>query len=100
MWNLKEVGKSVYNYISEKRCYPLVGLTKLELKILNEIKKDSKISLSDIEKKLNISRDTVKEYISRLKKKKVLERIGKTSKGYWKINYKFITTFQRKDVTP
>jgi ATP-dependent DNA helicase RecG len=61
------------------------GLTDLENKILNLIYKDNKISTSAIAAKLNIKRDTVKEYIKKLKIKKKLKRVGKTSSGYWKV---------------
>jgi len=61
------------------------GLTDLKNKILNLIYKDNKISTSAIAAKLNIKRDTVKEYIKKLKTKKKLKRVGKTSSGYWKV---------------
>ncbi|MBA3064795.1 winged helix-turn-helix domain-containing protein [Candidatus Woesearchaeota archaeon] len=48
---------------------PKVKLTELESKILDKIKKNSKISRSQLSKELNISAYTVKEYVNRLKKK-------------------------------
>jgi len=64
-------------------------LTVLEEKIFEEIKQESRISRRLIAESLDIGVDKVKEYINRLKKKGILRRIGKTSKGYWKIvNYK------------
>jgi len=66
-------------------------LTVLEEKIFEEIKQASRISRRLIAESLDIGVDKVKEYINRLKKKGILRRIGKTSKGYWKIvNYKLI----------
>src|SRR3989344_824584 len=62
---------------------PHVNLTELEQKILKEIKKNVKISRQELSGKLNISSDTVKEYLERLKKVGVIRRIGKTSAGYW-----------------
>ena len=67
---------------------PQVGLTKLEAKIIAEIKKDNKISRRQIASNLRIKPDTVKEYLNKLKDKRVLRRIGKTSGGYWFVNYK------------
>jgi len=66
-------------------------LTVLEEKIFVEIKQESRIARRLIAESLDIGVDKVKEYINRLKKKGILRRIGKTSKGYWKIvNYKLI----------
>ena len=62
---------------------PQASLTELEQKILKEIKKNVKISRQELSGKLNISSDTVKEYLERLKKVGVIRRIGKTSAGYW-----------------
>lgn len=62
-----------------------VNLTILEERILNEIRKDNKISRTQIADSLGISLNTVKEYIIKLKKKGALNRIGKTSNGYWQI---------------
>ena len=59
--------------------------TAMEQKIINEMIRNPKISRSAIAKKLGVSPDTVKEYLSRLKQKKVIERIGITSSGYWNV---------------
>ncbi|MBM3211088.1 winged helix-turn-helix transcriptional regulator [Candidatus Poribacteria bacterium] len=66
--------------------YPQVALTELEKKLLYEIKKDPKISRKKLSTVLGIKPYTVKEYIERLKKKGALQRMGKTSSGYWLIN--------------
>jgi len=62
-----------------------VNLTVLEERILNEIRKDNKISRTQVANNLGISLNTIKEYIAKLKKKGALNRAGKTSKGYWQI---------------
>ena len=64
---------------------PRDRLTRLEQSILDEIKTDSKISRKGIAKRLNISMDTVKEYLKKLRDKGILKRIGETSAGYWEI---------------
>jgi ATP-dependent DNA helicase RecG len=64
---------------------PQVKLTELESKIIHEITKNQKISRSQLAEKLGISQDTIKEYMEKLKKKKVIKRRGKTSSGYWEI---------------
>ena len=63
-------------------------MTKLESKIIAEIKKNNKISRRQIASNLRIKTDTVKEYLNKLKDKRVLRRIGKTSGGYWFVTYK------------
>lgn len=64
---------------------PQAELTELEKKILSEIKNKPKISRNELAKNLEISSDTVKEYLKKLKQKRAIKRIGKTSAGYWEI---------------
>ncbi|MCJ7697240.1 MAG: winged helix-turn-helix domain-containing protein, partial [Thermoplasmata archaeon] len=51
---------------------PQVVLTELETKIINEIVINKKISRSQLAEKLGISQDTIKEYIEKLKKRRLL----------------------------
>ncbi|MCK4643351.1 putative DNA binding domain-containing protein [bacterium] len=60
-----------------------IHLTKLETKILDLIKSNNRISRKQIAVELGISPDTVKEYIRRLRDKKVIDREGKTRSGKW-----------------
>ncbi|MBU3912482.1 MAG: winged helix-turn-helix transcriptional regulator [Nanoarchaeota archaeon] len=64
---------------------PQAELTELENKIVDEIKKNIKISRKELADILNISSDTIKEYLGKLKLKKIIKRIGETSAGYWQI---------------
>jgi ATP-dependent DNA helicase RecG len=57
----------------------------LSEKILLLITNDGSISMSEIGKKLGIQRDTVKEYIARLKQDEKIRRVGKTRAGHWEI---------------
>jgi ATP-dependent DNA helicase RecG len=57
----------------------------LEQKILNTIKIKSTITREEIAKELNITADTVKEYLRKLKDKGLLIRIGGRKIGYWDI---------------
>ena len=57
----------------------------LSEKILLLIKHDGSISMSKIGEKLGIKRDTVKEYIARLKKNNKIRRVGKTRAGHWEV---------------
>ncbi len=54
-------------------------------KILVLIKNNSQITRDELANKLDISINTVKEYIQRLKKDGVLRRVGDNRNGYWKI---------------
>jgi ATP-dependent DNA helicase RecG len=60
--------------------------TTLETKILDLIKQDQSITQASIAEKLGISFYTVKEYLTKMKKKGHIQRKGGTFKGYWVIN--------------
>ncbi len=66
---------------------PQAELTELEQTILNLVKNNPRASRNELAATLKISEDTVKEYLTKLKKKKVIRRVGKTSAGYWEILY-------------
>ncbi|MCM8788113.1 MAG: winged helix-turn-helix transcriptional regulator [Candidatus Omnitrophica bacterium] len=61
-------------------------LTDLERKIIDTISINNKFSQKQISQRLKISINTVKEYIKKLKQKKILIRIDPDKGGYWKIN--------------
>ncbi|MCK4357984.1 MAG: winged helix-turn-helix transcriptional regulator [Candidatus Cloacimonetes bacterium] len=75
---------------------PQKTITVLEDKIINEIYNDPKITRVKIASKLYISSDTVKEYLKRLKRKGLLQRVGSDRNGYWKIMGERIATFKKK----
>lgn len=54
--------------------------------ILNEIKKNNKITEMCIAKKLNCSDRTIRRYYSDLKKNNLIKRIGYGKNRYWMIN--------------
>ena len=62
-------GRKFISIFKRKEVTPQVKLTELESKILDKIKKNSRISRSQLSKELNISTYTIKEYVNRLKKK-------------------------------
>ena len=55
-------------------------------KIINLIKKKPAITQVEMAKELNLTRDGISYNIKALKEKGVIERIGATKKGIWKIN--------------
>ena len=60
-------------------------ISGLEEKILEEIKENHSISRREIAEILAISPETVKEYLQKLKNKKIIKRIGPDRGGHWKI---------------
>jgi predicted HTH transcriptional regulator len=57
----------------------------LESRILALIAESPSISSRKIAEAMNMSRDTVKEYLARLKSKGLLTRVGPRRGGFWKI---------------
>jgi ATP-dependent DNA helicase RecG len=53
--------------------------------IIEKIQINNRVSTAEIAKLLGISRDTVKEYIGKLKKSGKLRRHGTARNGYWEI---------------
>jgi ATP-dependent DNA helicase RecG len=56
-----------------------------ERNLLDLIKNNNKISREELANSLDISLNTVKTVILRLKKKGVLERVGNNRTGYWPV---------------
>ena len=63
----------------------LGGLSKNQENIMNSILKNKFISIVEISNFLGIGETTVEENISKLKEKKLLERIGSAKGGHWRI---------------
>lgn len=62
-----------------------VYLTGLEDKIFKQIQTDNHITFENIATNLSISRNTVIEYVNKLKSKGVLKRVGSRRGGHWEI---------------
>ena len=60
-----------------------IEITELEIKIVNQIIENNKISINKIAEELKIGRDTIVEYINKLKIKGVLLREGSKRSGRW-----------------
>ena len=60
-----------------------VYLTGLEDKIFKQIQTDNHITFENIATNLSISRNTVIEYVNKLKSKGVLKRVGGRRGGHW-----------------
>lgn len=79
----KETGKETSKETSKEN---QGQLSEYELFIIHEISKNNKITANEISNKMDITEKGVWYHITKLKKKKILERIGATKKGSWKIN--------------
>ena len=92
--SLKEVGQHFIVTFKRKAIVtppvtPLVlpptQVTGLEAKILNLLSANPRLSRTELANALGIKMDTVKEYLKRLKGKKMLARKGGAQKGHWKV---------------
>jgi ATP-dependent DNA helicase RecG len=57
----------------------------LEQSIIDEMISSPQVSRSAIAKNLQISSETVKEYIEKLKQKGALRRVGSDRGGHWEV---------------
>ena len=80
--NEKNAGINEIKEIKEK--YP--KLNKTEIKILEIIIEDDKITQEEIAKKLRKTESTIYRNIKELRKLNIIQRIGSRKIGYWKIN--------------
>jgi ATP-dependent DNA helicase RecG len=60
-------------------------LTVNQLKILAEIQKNKEITQAELAKIVNINDKNIRINIKKLKDLELLERVGNTRTGYWKI---------------
>ncbi len=56
-----------------------------EIKVIELIKLNNKISTAEISKLLKVTKRTILRDIEKLKKQNILKRIGSEKTGYWKI---------------
>lgn len=57
-----------------------------ETAVLNILRDNPSLSQKRIAERLNWKVDRVKYYLNTLKRKKAVERVGSSQKGFWKIN--------------
>jgi len=62
------------------------SLSNRERQIIDYIQKDNRISLNEIAQKLMVSKRTILRDIKKMKKGKVINRIGNEKNGYWEID--------------
>ena len=61
-------------------------VTDNQMKILQLIQKNERITTNELAIRLNISQRKIKVNIAKLKEKELLLRVGSSKSGYWKIN--------------
>ena len=61
------------------------SLSESQAKILAEIRNNANITIPQIAKNIGMAKSSVDYGISKLKKKKILERAGSNKTGYWKV---------------
>ena len=62
-----------------------VRVNEIEEKILKFIDNDPAITITQLSMELELSRKTIAAKLKTLKEKKMIERVGSSRKGYWKI---------------
>ena len=61
-------------------------LSEMRQRIVDMISENPKISRKEIADQLNINTSAIQKHISKLKQNNVIERVGGSFGGYWKIN--------------
>lgn len=77
------VERNVERKIKEK--YP--ELSNISINILNLLEKNKYLKQNEIAEKLNKAPNTIYRNIKFLKDMGIIERVGSTKKGYWRINF-------------
>ena len=67
-------------------------LTNNQEKIINTININSNITINELVKEVGITASKIKENLSKLKAKGLIERIGPDKGGYWRIKYNYKNT--------
>ena len=87
VYSIKEVGNG-FLFTLKKTTPKTTPKTTLSGRIINYLRDNSSATKQEIADNLGISINTVKEYISKLKKEGIIERIGSSKTGYWEIKTK------------
>ena len=60
-------------------------LSTEETSLLDILLSNPEINVREIASKLDMSKSTVSRLMQKLKDKKIIERVGSSQKGYWKV---------------
>ncbi len=61
------------------------GLSTNQILIIKEIEKNNNITQTELAKNIGINEKNIRNNIKKLKELGILERIGNTRTGYWKL---------------
>lgn len=61
------------------------GLVESQIKIIELISNNPRISKREMSEKIGISTTAIDKHIKKLKKRKIIKRIGNDKSGYWEI---------------
>ena len=64
-----------------------IKLEKIESKIIELLKNNSKMTQEELAKEIGVVPMTIKRNMNKLKEKGIIERVGSSKKGYWRVNY-------------
>lgn len=78
--------KTIYNYLLKTTQKTTQKINGNQKRIIELIEKNTSITRKEIAKVINITEDGVKYNLNRLKKNKIIERIGPDKGGHWTIN--------------
>ena len=70
--------------VGDKACN--IRLNNTQHRILTEIRNNPNVTKPQLVSLLSVSKTTINNGISTLKKKGLIERIGSNKTGYWKVN--------------
>ncbi len=75
------------SYFEGKKGFEKLGekLGENEIKILDFIEQNKYVTISELSKSLKISTTAVENNLAKLKRKKVLKRVGPDKGGYWEV---------------
>jgi predicted HTH transcriptional regulator len=82
IWRI-QLGNSIFTTFGDFTFEVADKTNKTQHKILNEIKGNSKITIEELTKMLNMSDYGVRKNIKFLKESRYIERVGSNKNGYW-----------------
>lgn len=80
--------ETIYNYLlkTTQKTTQKINLNNNQQKIIKLIENNPSITRKEIAKEINLTEDGVKYNLNKLKKSKIIERVGPDKGGYWTVN--------------
>ena len=77
---INNVGDKVVDKMGDK-----IKVNKTQRKIIDEIRDNSNITLSQLMIEIGLGRTTIQNNVTYLRKNGLIERVGSNKTGYWKV---------------